>query len=85
MPSLPTLQGMFAGDASAVTKEEDGATVIDTSVTGKDTDADADSSSSTDKDTAASDKKETLPPPPPSSSSSSSQGALFVNEPDAFQ
>ena len=58
-----TLQGMFAGDASAVTKEEDGATVIDTSVTDtdtdKDTDADADSSSSTDKDkdTAASDKK----------------------------
>ncbi len=84
-----TLQGMFAGDASVLTKEEDGGVVAaETDDDDNDEDEDSDDDKVDEKDvgslkssfSSSSDSTSSS-----SSSSSTSQGALFVDEPDAFQ
>ncbi len=93
-----TLQGMFAGDAKAVTQEEsDGKIDVDSSIdSSDDDDDDDDDEKSSGKEGEEKEEKlnakdvETLKSSLSSSassdpSSSTSQGALFVDEPDAFQ
>jgi hypothetical protein len=75
-----TLQGMFAGNASAVTDKESDI-VSSSSMKMKETTS-SKSSSSTDT-TAQGVDDEKLPEP--ESSSVSQQGALFIDEPDSFQ
>jgi hypothetical protein len=84
-----TLQGMFAGNSFAVTEEEsDGQNDLgdaSDNVSDKGSDGSSSSSSSAKTSSASTSSRknlDNLPPPPPPSSS---QGALLVDEPDAFQ
>ena len=77
-----TLQGMFAGNASAVTEKESDIVSSSSKKTQETKTASSNSSKSTDTTVQGVDDKK-LPEVP--ESLSSQQGALFIDEPDSFQ